>query len=325
MWRINLRSQPSRPSPPFDPIVEAWLDSLPPPVVKPSSRELRQWRLTNYHGLGWSVFVICLVLRAASLAVALSVTGIIASVIAGRHGPFNAIERLVPIVVVCPIVALWNTAEIVFAALRRDGGISPNVHVVVDGVLFLGVATAAGTLLVDIICGFTEFESTFDTAAEEISSVCLLIVMMVVHSFLLFFFICNYVENTRKKPRAAEDQGMPRYSGNASPWPTAGYTAGYIEPLAVTGLSKSAPITTTLELRKPYAKPVHGTTESGILLRPMPATGLPSAAALETTALAQAMSGLWGVEVEFPHQAKQPLKDEKAASGTEGYMMGRYM
>ena len=100
MWRINLRSQPSRPSPPFDPIVEAWLDSLPPPVVKPSSRELRQWRLTNYHGLGWSVFVICLVLRAASLAVALSVTGIIASVIAGRHGPFNAIDRLVPIVVV---------------------------------------------------------------------------------------------------------------------------------------------------------------------------------------------------------------------------------
>jgi len=57
----------------------------------------------------------------------------------------------------------------------------------------------------------------------------------------------------------------------------------------------------------------------------MPATGLPSVATLETTALAQAMSGLWGVEAEFSHQAKQPLKDEKAASGTEGYMMGRYM
>lgn len=66
----------------------------------------------------------------------------------------------------------------VFARVRRDGGISPNVHVVVDGVLFLGVATAAGSLLVDVICGFTDFPATFDTAAEEISSACLLIVIM---------------------------------------------------------------------------------------------------------------------------------------------------
>lgn len=100
MWRIKLGSQPSRPSPPFDPIVEAWLESLPLPTTKPSSKELKQWRLSNYHGLGWSVFVICIVLRTASLTIALPVTGVIASVIAGRRGPFNAIERLLPVVIV---------------------------------------------------------------------------------------------------------------------------------------------------------------------------------------------------------------------------------
>jgi hypothetical protein len=109
MWRISLPSQPSRPSPPFDPVVEAWLDSLPPPTAQPSVKELRQWKLTNYHGLGWSVFVVCNVLRSASLAVALSVTGIIASVVAGRQDPIYALERLVPVLVV--VCSLPSTPE----------------------------------------------------------------------------------------------------------------------------------------------------------------------------------------------------------------------
>ena len=66
----------------------------------------------------------------------------------------------------------------VAASLRGDGGIPPNIHVVVDGVLFLGVAVATGTLLIDVICGITDFRAVFDTAGEEIASVCLLIVMM---------------------------------------------------------------------------------------------------------------------------------------------------
>jgi hypothetical protein len=111
MWSINLRSQPSRPAPPYDPAVEAWLDSLPPPTAKPSSKELKQWRLTDYHGLGWSVFVTCNVLRTASLLVALSVMGIIASVAAGRQGPFYASERLVPVLVVVSCLAACREFE----------------------------------------------------------------------------------------------------------------------------------------------------------------------------------------------------------------------
>jgi hypothetical protein len=76
------------------------------------------------------------------------------------------------------VVALWNTAELVVASLRRDGGIPPKLHIGVDGALFLGVATATGTLLVDIICGISDFGSLFTTAGEEIASICLLIIMM---------------------------------------------------------------------------------------------------------------------------------------------------
>lgn len=95
-----MRSTPSRPPPPFDPLVEAWLDSLPPPTAKPSLKELKQWRLNDYHGLGRNVFVTCLILRIISLAIAGTVTSIIASVVAERQGPFYAVERLVPLLVV---------------------------------------------------------------------------------------------------------------------------------------------------------------------------------------------------------------------------------
>ncbi|KAK4041263.1 hypothetical protein C8A01DRAFT_34676 [Parachaetomium inaequale] len=322
MWRISLPSQPSRPSPPFDPIVEAWLDSLPPPTAKPSLKELRQWRLTNYHGLGWSVFVVCNVLRTASLAVALSVTGIIASVVAGRQGPIYALERLVPVLVVCPVVALWNTAELVAASLRGDGGIPPNVHVVVDGVLFLGVAVTTGTLLIDVICGITDFKAVFDTAGEEIASVCLLIVMMVIHSFLLFFFICNYVESKRGKSGSAAGQvRVPQYA-HASPWPTARHTASNTAPLAASDAPKPALITTTVELKEFYPKAHHETHGFGISLHPKPATESPPAAALESTALAQAMSGLWDVEAASPHQANPPSGHEAAISSQGDHSMG---
>lgn len=48
--------------------------------------------------------MVCVILRGVSLAIALSVTGIIASIAAGRHGPFMVFQRLVPILVVvrCP-------------------------------------------------------------------------------------------------------------------------------------------------------------------------------------------------------------------------------
>ncbi|EAQ86163.1 hypothetical protein CHGG_07416 [Chaetomium globosum CBS 148.51] len=327
MWRINLRSQPSRPAPPYDPAVEAWLDSLPPPTAKPSSKELQQWRLTDYHGLGWSVFVTCNVLRTASLLVALSVIGIIASVTAGRQGPLGAFERLVPVLVVCPVVALWNTAELVVAGLRRDGGIPPKLHIGVDGVLFLGVATATGTLLVDVICGITDFGAIFDTAGEEIASICLLIVMMVIHSFLLFFFICHYVESVRNRSTTPATTGpgvVPQYAENSGPWPSAEYTASNTGPHATPEALKALPITSTLELRDSYQKPHYKTQVIDVPSQPGPATGLPPAAVLEGTALAQAMSGLWDVEAKSPHQTRWSGSDEKTVSGNAVQSVGGY-
>ena len=78
----------------------------------------------------------------------------------------------------CPVVAVWSAAEFIVAGISQDSGISPKIHAVVDGLLFLGLATAMGILLVDIICGIVSFSSEFGTAAQEISSACLLVVMM---------------------------------------------------------------------------------------------------------------------------------------------------
>jgi len=85
---------------------------------------------------------------------------------------------LTPSIPQCPVVAVWSTAEFIVAGIVQDGGISPKIHAVVDGLLFLGLATAMGILLVDIICGVVNFSSEFDTAAQEISTACLLVVMM---------------------------------------------------------------------------------------------------------------------------------------------------
>jgi hypothetical protein len=76
------------------------------------------------------------------------------------------------------VVVLWNVAEFIAACLLADGGMPPKVHVVVDALLFLGLAIAMGMLLVDIICGMMDFPSTFRTAPQEIAAACLLIVLM---------------------------------------------------------------------------------------------------------------------------------------------------
>lgn len=109
-WFAPFRfSPPSRQShvhvhahgPAFNPSIEAWLDSVPLPSTKPSSTDLRQWSGHRfYHGLGRSVFVTCAILRAVSLAIALAVTGIIASVVAGGHGLYFVLDRMVPVLVV---------------------------------------------------------------------------------------------------------------------------------------------------------------------------------------------------------------------------------
>jgi hypothetical protein len=78
----------------------------------------------------------------------------------------------------CPIVALWDTAEFIAACVLQDGGICPNVHALVEGLLFFGMATGTGMLVVDVICGLHDFPTTFESAPVEIASVCLLIILM---------------------------------------------------------------------------------------------------------------------------------------------------
>ncbi|KAL2268924.1 hypothetical protein VTJ83DRAFT_3770 [Remersonia thermophila] len=317
MWGNKSRLQPSRPPPPFDPFVEAWLESLPLPAVKPSRKELRQWKLTDYHGLGKSVFVTCLILRAASLVVALTVTVLTASVVARRPAVREAHERLVPCLVVCPMVALWNIAEFAVAYVVRDGGLSPNFHVVVDSLLFVGVATAMGTLLVDVICGVTEFGASFSSASEEIACVCFLVALMVIHSFLLFFFVCNFVENKRRQlqPRVTHRAVVPHYAQAARYGPHAGLSGEGIQPPAARDALKRGPMMTAIEMDEfrvsrqhhhgfgtvspPLATPaIHETTTANSLAA--------DAGASERAAVAQAMSGLWDVGGKPSYQHGPP-------------------
>ena len=140
-----------------------------------------------------------------------------------------------------------------------------------------------------------------------------------IHSFLLFFFICNYVESKRRKSESAAGQvRVPRYA-HASPWPTARHTASNAGPLAASDAPKPAPITTTLELKEYDLKPQHETPGFGISVHPKPETALPPAAALESTALAQAMSGLWDVEADL---ASPPRGHEEAISSQGDHSMG---
>ncbi|KAK3906395.1 hypothetical protein C8A05DRAFT_29755 [Staphylotrichum tortipilum] len=331
MWGTTLGSPPPRPPPLFDPVVEAWLDSLPPPPTKPSPKELRQWRLAgDYHGLGRNVFAVCLILRGVSLVVALVVTGITASVVGARAGGFAAPDRLVPILVVCPVVVIWSAAEFIVSCILQDGGISPKIHAVVDGLLFLGLATAMGILLVDIICGVVSFSSEFDTAAQEIAAACLLVVMMVIHSFILFFYICSYADKAWRKSRATAGGLTTPYVQPGTPWPATGNSAvDKSEPMATPVPLNLNHGGTTVELHEFTPQPGHIPSSFGASWQqPAAAPERPPPAALETALFAQAISGLWGVEEGSSPQARPPRGYGAAVSSAADHQpatMGRYM
>ncbi|KAL2261932.1 hypothetical protein VTK26DRAFT_2967 [Humicola hyalothermophila] len=217
--------------PASDLTIESWLDSIPLPPTKPSSTDLRQWRLREgrhyYHGFGRSVFVTCAILRAVSLVIALTVTGIIASVVAGNHGRYFVLERMVPVLVVCPLVVLWNAAEFVAMFMLPDGSISPNVLMWADALAFLGTAAATSILLVNIICGVVDFGAFYETEAHEISSACLMVILMIIHSFLLFFFLCNRLYNLKVAQHQHQHQQQQQQQQHGYPLrPRAGANLG---------------------------------------------------------------------------------------------------
>lgn len=152
----------------------------------------------------------------------------------------------------------------------------------------------------------------------------------VIHSFLLFFFICNYVDSTRRKPEAAAGRSaLPRYGQDATRWPGARHSANRAGLLTTRRALKHGQITTTMEMEEFDPKPHHYEERgSGIALHPKPTTGLPPAATYEGAALAQAMSGLWDVDGESPSQLRPPRRYEEAVdfeADQKSPSMGRYM
>ncbi|KAK4148320.1 uncharacterized protein C8A04DRAFT_24129 [Dichotomopilus funicola] len=233
----------------------------------------------------------------------------------------------------CPVVALWNTAELVAASFSRHGGIHPNIHVVIDGILFLAVATAAGTLLVDVICGLTDYGPRFTTAGQEITSVCLLVVMMVIHSFLLFFFVCNYVEQLRTKSTkpAASQFPVPQYAPGAAPWssPLSATTTLHRAPTGHES-TKFGPSPITMELRNSPSALRREPPAFGLSVQPQPAPAVALSAVIESSVIAQAMSGVWdaetgsGQQVGLAPPAYEGPLGSTAADRSSSFDGGRY-
>lgn len=224
----------------------------------------------------------------------------------------------------------------------------------IDGILFLAVATAAGTLLVDVICGLTDFGPRFTTAGQEITSVCLLVVMMyvkwpsgtatrvinvliqgnrVIHSFLLFFFVCNYVEQLRTKSTktAAGQFPVPQYAHGAAPWssPLSATASLHRTP---TGLesTKFGPNSISVELRNSPSAMRRGPPPFGLSVQPQPTPAVALSSVIESTVIAQAMSGVWDAETGSGQQVglAPPAYDgplgSTAADRSSSFDGGRY-
>ncbi|KAK4114651.1 hypothetical protein N656DRAFT_539842 [Canariomyces notabilis] len=224
MQGFVLRLPPTRPAAVFNPDIEDWLDSLPEPTAKPSTSELKKWRLRDPTGLGRDFFVTCLITRLISLAVATTVTAIVLPIIVGRSRADYSIDCLLP-VLVCPIVALWNIAELIAVCLFHyrgtgDRGISPSIHAWVDGLVFVGVASATGLLVVDVIIGVGNYGTRYDSLSKEIASITLLVLLMILHSFLLFFFICSWIDR-RQQMKGRRISDLPLQTKNATAHPNA--------------------------------------------------------------------------------------------------------
>lgn len=107
----------------------------------------------------------------------------------------------------------WDAAEFITLCARRGRGISPRVHVWVDGLLFLGVATAMAILMVDVIIDLYDGYSIVEKSRDLVGAALLVLLMCVrcpapvvdadldrlFHSFLFFFYFCARLGHRRKK------------------------------------------------------------------------------------------------------------------------------
>ncbi|KAK3366159.1 hypothetical protein B0T24DRAFT_415208 [Lasiosphaeria ovina] len=225
MRRQAFHHPPARPPPVFNPTVENWLEGLPHSSIRLSSVDLGQWNRDGRRDrAGGRLLTGGIILRVSSLTFAAIVAFIALSILADQNGVF-APDRLVPALVVvrssslsapdrqegplrvlttslaqCPLVVMWNAAELIMlGCLRRGEGISPIIHVWVDGALFLGAAITTGFMLVDVVFGIESRDTFPGAGAREIVGACFLIAVMIIHSFYFFFFICNKIDRRERE------------------------------------------------------------------------------------------------------------------------------
>lgn len=75
---------------------------------------------------------------------------------------------------------VWNSLDLFIAAFRRGKGIPPQVHVFADCMLFIGVATSAGFVMVDISDWVGNWDEYRHDVPEKIAAGCLLVLVMYV-------------------------------------------------------------------------------------------------------------------------------------------------
>lgn len=78
-----------------------------------------------------------------------------------------------------PVIITWNTAEFIAICVRKSSGIPAVYHVWADGILFAGIATTTGIVLVNLIIGIATFGPAYDEPlGKGIVEVAMLLLLM---------------------------------------------------------------------------------------------------------------------------------------------------
>ncbi len=127
-----------------------------------------------------------------------------------------------------------------------------------------------------------------------------------IHAFLLFFFICNYADNNRRKSALASHlAAQPAHVDTL--WVDARQLGDKGQPLATPVPLKFGPHLTAVELHELEASPTLNSPEFGIFLHQTTTAAEPRPAVpLEHSMLADATVGLWDEGAESGHQRRPP-------------------
>ncbi|KAK3328539.1 hypothetical protein B0T19DRAFT_424872 [Cercophora scortea] len=213
MVRDTLRHPPPSHAPPRPPppvfnresTVDSWLESLPTNSTKPSPEELRQWSLNNRGGSRRAWLCNSIFLRGVSLVLALTITIYALYLFMGAQYSYHNNGRLTAALVVAPIAVAWDSIEFISIFTRLGEGISPQIHVWVDGVLCLGMVCAIILLLTDVILGDVIFSWNIhydysENLNKAIGLVAVLFIFLILHSSLVLQYMCrNRIKRGKKR------------------------------------------------------------------------------------------------------------------------------